>query len=48
LGFLPLDRDECDQIWDTYRLIMEYLGLGYAWRREDDVVRIVVERQSGR
>jgi hypothetical protein len=47
LGFLPLDRDECDQIWDTYRPIMEYLGLGYAWRREDDVVRIVVERQSG-
>ena len=41
---MPLDRDECDQIWDTYRPIMEYLGLGYAWRREDDVVRIVVER----
>jgi hypothetical protein len=48
LGFLPLDRDECDQIWDTYRPIMEHLGLSYAWRREDDVVRIVVERQSGR
>ena len=47
LGFLPLDRDECDQIWDTYRPIMEHLGLGYAWQREDDVVRIVVERQSG-
>jgi hypothetical protein len=27
---------------------MEHLGLGYAWQREDDVVRIVVERQSGR
>ena len=47
LGFLPLDREECDQIWDTYRPIMERLGLGYAWQREDDVVRIVVERQSG-
>jgi hypothetical protein len=44
LGFFPLDRDECDQIWETYRPIMEHLGLGYAWRREDDVVRIVVER----
>ncbi len=48
LGLLPLDRDECDQIWDTYRPIMEHLGLGYAWQRQDDVVRIVVERQSGR
>ena len=48
LGFLPLDRDECDQIWYTYRPIMEHLGLRYAWRRQDDVVRIVVERQSGR
>ena len=46
LGFLPLDRDDCDQIWDTYRPIMEHLGLGYAWRRQDDVVRITVERQS--
>ena len=48
MSLFPLDREECDQIWDTYRPIMEYLGLGYAWRREDDVVRIVVERQSGR
>jgi hypothetical protein len=48
LGFLPLDRDECDWIWDTYRPIMEHLGLGYAWQRQDDVVRIVVERHSGR
>src|SRR5215203_4647704 len=28
MGFLPLDRDECDQIWDTYQPIMEHLGLG--------------------
>jgi hypothetical protein len=48
LGFLPLDRDECDRIWDTYGPIMEHLGLGYAWRREDDAVRIVIERQDGR
>jgi hypothetical protein len=48
MGFFPLDRDECDRIWDTYRPIMEHLGLRYAWRRKDDVVRIVVEGQSGR
>jgi hypothetical protein len=28
LGFLPLDRDDCDRIWDTYTPIIEYLGLG--------------------
>jgi hypothetical protein len=27
---------------------MEHLELRYAWQREDDVVRITVERQSGR
>jgi hypothetical protein len=27
---------------------MEHLGLGYAWQRQDDVVRITVERQSER
>ena len=48
LGFLPLDRDECNQIWDTYRPIMEHPGLGYAWQRRDDVVSIVLERLSGR
>lgn len=48
LRLLPLDRDDCDQIWNTYKPIMEHLGLGYAWQREDDVVRITVELQSGR
>src|SRR5215218_7944730 len=37
MGFLPLDRDDCDQIWDTYRPIMEHLGLSYAWQRQDNV-----------
>jgi hypothetical protein len=48
MNFFPLDRDECDQIWDTYRPIMEQLGLGYAWQRQDDVVRVTIEQQSGR
>jgi hypothetical protein len=48
LSLLPLDRDDCDQIWNTYKPIMEHLGLGYAWQRQDDVVRITVELQSGR
>jgi len=44
MSLFPLDRDECDQIWDTYRPIMEHLGLGYAWRRQGNAVRITVER----
>ena len=44
----PLDRGECDQIWDTYKPIMEHLGLGYAWQRHDDVVGVTIEQQSGR
>ena len=47
MSLLSLDRDDCDRIWDTYRLIMEHLGLGYAWQRQDDVVRITIEQQSG-
>ena len=48
MGFLPLDRDDCDQIWDTYEPIMEHLGLRYGWQRQDDIVRITIEPQSGR
>jgi hypothetical protein len=48
MGFLTLDREEVDQICDTYKPVMVHLGLRYAWRRQDDVVRIVVERQSAR
>ena len=48
MSFFPLDRDECDQIWDTYKPIMEHLGLGYAWQRQDDVVRVTIAQQSGR
>jgi hypothetical protein len=48
MSIFLLDRDDCDRIWDTYRPIMEHLGLGYAWQRQDDVVRITIEQQSGR
>jgi hypothetical protein len=45
---LPLDRDDCDQIWNTYKPIREHLGFGYDWQHQDDVVRITIELQSGR
>jgi hypothetical protein len=44
---LPLDRGDSDQIWNTYKPIMEHLGLRYAWQRQDDGVRITIELQSG-
>ena len=47
LSFLPLDRDDSDKIWNTYQPIMEHLDLSYAWRRQDDVVRITIERRGG-
>jgi hypothetical protein len=45
-SFLQLARGDSDQVWNTYEPIMEHLGLCYAWQRQDDVVRIAVERQS--
>ena len=48
MSFFPLDRGDCDRIWDTYKPIMEHLGFGYAWQRQDNVVRITIEKQSGR
>ena len=47
MSLFPLDRDECDQIWNTYEPIMEHLGLRYGWQRQDDVVRITVGPPSG-
>ena len=46
-SFLQLSQSDSDHIWNTYEPIMEYLGLRYAWQRQDDVVRITLERQSG-
>ena len=45
-SFLQLAQDDSDQVWNTYEPIMEHLGLRYAWQRQDDVVRVTVERQS--
>ena len=46
--FLQLAQIDSDQVWNTYEPIMEYLDLRYAWQRQDDIVRITLERQSGR
>jgi hypothetical protein len=46
-SFLELPQSDSDQVWNTYEPIMGYLGLRYTWQREDEVVRITLERQSG-
>jgi hypothetical protein len=45
-SFLQLAQGDSDHIWNTYKPIMEYLNLRYAWQRQDDVVRITLEQQS--
>jgi DNA-binding transcriptional ArsR family regulator len=45
-SFLQLAQSDSDHIWNTYKPIMEYLNLRYAWQRQDDVVRITLEQQS--
>jgi len=47
LSELQLTQDEGDRLWNAFEPIMEHLGLRYAWQREDDVVRITVELESG-
>jgi hypothetical protein len=45
-SFLQLPQSDSDHIWNTHESIMEYLGLRYVWQREDDVVRITLERRT--
>ena len=47
LSFLPLHRDGSDKIRNTYGPIMQHLDLSHAWQRQDDVLRITIERRGG-
>ncbi len=42
LGLSPSDSEV---MWDSFEPIMEHLGIRYAWRREDEVVRMTFERE---
>jgi hypothetical protein len=43
---LGLEPDAGDAMWDSFYPIMERLGIGYAWRREDGSVRLIFEREN--
>jgi hypothetical protein len=41
---LGLERVDGEAMWDSFEPIMEHLGIGYSWRREDGAVRLTFER----
>ena len=46
LSELRLTQGEGDRPWNAFKPIMEHLGLGYGWQRQDDAVRMTVELES--
>jgi hypothetical protein len=44
-GALGLERSDGEVMWDSFEPIMEHLGIGYSWRREDGAVRLSFERE---
>jgi hypothetical protein len=42
-GALGLERSDGETMWDSFEPIMEHLGIGYSWRREDGAVRLSFE-----
>jgi hypothetical protein len=44
LSALGLERSDGETMWDSFEPIMEHLGIGYSWRREDGAVRLSFER----
>ena len=43
LSALGLERSDGETMWDSFEPIMEHLGIGYSWRREDGAVRLSFE-----
>ena len=46
-GVLGLERSEGEAMWDSFEPIMEHLGIGYSWQREDGAVKLTFERGRG-
>lgn len=42
---LGVERGDSEVMWESFRPIMEYLGIRYSWRREDEGVRMSFERE---
>ena len=46
LSELRLTLSDSDPLWNIFLPIMEYLGIHYAWQRQDDGVMMTFERES--
>ena len=46
LSELRLTLSDSEPLWSIFLPIMEYLGIRYAWQRQDDAVMMTFERES--
>jgi len=46
LSELRLTLSDSEPLWSIFLPIMDYLGIRYAWQRQDDAVMITFERES--
>ena len=46
LSELEVTQSESVSLWHIFEPIMEYLGLRYAWRRQDEAVKMTLERET--
>jgi hypothetical protein len=46
LSELEVTQSESDALWHIFEPIMEYLGIRYAWQRQDEAVKVTLERET--
>jgi hypothetical protein len=46
LGELGLTQSDGEALWNLWNPIMEYLGISYAWQRQDGDVKLTLDRES--
>jgi hypothetical protein len=46
LSELEITQSESDSLWHVFEPIIEYLGLRYAWQRQDEAVKMPLERET--
>jgi hypothetical protein len=46
LSELEVAQSESDALWHIFEPIMEYLGIRYAWQRQDEAVKMTLERET--
>ena len=46
MGELGVTQSDSEAMWNLWNPIMEYLGIRYAWQRQDEAVKMTLERES--